>query len=630
MIARKLRPIINFQTMNKHFSLFITCIFLLGMNPSLAYANSTQQQTATTINKSHAIAMHGDIKYPETFKHFDYAEPQAIKGGKLKLASQGTFDTLNGFIAKGTAADQLGLNYDSLTVASSDEAFTQYGLVAKRIIWPSDRSYVEYQLRPEAAFHDGHPITAEDIKFSFELLMDKGHPYFQSSYDAVDSVSIINAHHVRFNFKNNDNAELPLIIGQLPILPAHATNTEDFDKSSLSVPLGSGPYKISQVEPGKRLVFSRVEDYWAKDLAVNKGRYNYNEIQVDYYRDATVMLEALKAGEYDFRYERVSKLWATAYEGQAINDGKLLKKQIPHQNPVGMQAFLMNLRNPLFSDIRVRKALNYAFDFEWTNQQLFYNAYKRSYSFFSNSELASRDLPSDAELKLLNPLRKDLPETVFKQAFTLPVTKGDGRNRLQLRKAKQLLESAGWTVKNNLLVNAQGEQFKFEFLTFDPAFERIINPFIKGLAKLGIQASIRKVEVSQYINRLRKFDYDVITSSYPQSLSPGIEQHGFWHSSQADITASRNLLGIKSPAIDALVSHVAQAKSRDALVTASRALDRALLHNWYVIPQWYIDSHRIAHWDKFATPKTAPPYDSAFSATLMTWWIDSQKADALR
>ena len=605
------------------YSLCLTIVFAVNHSPSSLASEKK-------LNESHAIAMHGDIKYEENFEHFDYTDPKAIKGGKIRLASQGTFDSLNPFIAKGTAADHLGLLYDTLTTASQDEPFTQYGLIAEKIIWPNSRDFVEYKLNPKARFSDGKAITAKDVKFTFELLMQKASPLYKTLYQDVSAVKIIDKHHIRFEFKNTKNQELVLIVGQLPVLPSHSTNPEAFAETSLNVPVSSGPYFVEKLEPGKRINFKLNERYWAKDLNVNKGRYNFAEIQVDYYRDSTVMLEALKAGEYDFRYENVSKLWATAYNGTALASGKLKKQLIPHQNPTGMQAFLMNQRNPLFKDIRVRKALNYVFDFEWTNKQLFYGAYKRTNSFFSNSELAAIGLPSEAELALLKPLEDALPASVFTEAFSLPKTQGDGRNRQQLRQAKLLLESAGWTVKNNQLINARGDVFKFEFLTYDPAFERIINPFIKGLKRLGIQASIHKVEVSQYINKLREFDYDIVTYSYGQSLSPGIEQKQFWHSSTADMKAGRNFLGLRNSAIDELVDHVIQAHTREELVTATKALDRALLHNWYVIPQWYIDSHRIAYWDKFAMPKSSPPYDGRFSGTLHTWWIDSNKAKTLR
>ncbi|NRB41367.1 MAG: ABC transporter substrate-binding protein [Pseudomonadales bacterium] len=571
-------------------------------------------------HQSHAIAMHGEAQYAADFKHFNYNNPSAPKGGKLKLGGLGGFDSLNPFIAKGNVADDIGLIYDTLTVASADEPFTRYGLVAKTIIWPDDRSWVAFELNPKAQFHDGKPITSADVKFSFELLMKHGNPMYKTLYADVKTVKIINKQRIRFEFINGENKELALIVGELPILAKHYWEKHDFNETSMQIPLGSGPYQIEQALAGKTLKLKRVDDYWAKDLAVNKGHYNFDLIQYDYYRDSTILLEALKAGEIDFRLEYSSKEWATAYTSPAIKSGALIKREVPHHNPAGMQGFVLNLRNPLFQDIRVRKALNLAFDFEWLNKNLFYNAYTRSPSFFTNSELAATGLPSAEELTLLNPLKDVLPPETFTLPPYQPVTKGTGRNRQQLKQAKKLLEASGWKVKNNVLTDGSGNIFEIEFLVFQPSFERIINPYIKSLALLGIKASMRKVEISQYINRLRAYEFDVVTSRIMQSLSPGTEQIQFWHSESADIPAGRNLSGIKNPAIDTLVEHIVKAKKREDLVIATRALDRALLHNWYMIPQWYINSHRIAYWDKFEQPAVNPKYDSVFKTNLLSWW----------
>ena len=610
------------KPLNSSLTQFITLSFILSFSVSAFAINFSHDV------HSYGIAMHGKLKYPQNFTHFDYVNPQAPKGGTLKLAEQGTFDSLNDFIAKGNAAN-IGLIYDSLMISSGDEAFSQYGLVAKSVRYGIDRSWIEYQLRSDARFHDGKKITADDIKFSFELIVEKGHPSYKTQYSDVKSVSVITPERIRFEFKNGNNKELVLLTGQLPILPKHATNSKTFAKTSLNIPLGSGPYKISRIDAGKSLRFERVDNYWAKDLPVNIGRYNFNNIQYDYYRDSTVMLEALKAGEYDVRRENVSRLWATAYTGKAIDEGRLITENIRHSNPQGMQGFAINNRKTKFQDVRVRKALNLAFDFEWTNSSLFYNAYIRTNSYFSNSELAAIDLPSPAELLLLEPLKQHLPPEVFTTAFQNPKTKGNGNNRRQLRQAKKLLLDAGWKVRDGVLKNAQGLAFNFEILIYDTAFERIINPYIKNLAKLGITASIRKVEISQFIHRMRQFDFDLLVSSFGQSLSPGTEQIQYWHSTQADVPASRNLMGIKSIAIDQLIHHVVTAGSREALITASKALDRALLHSYYMVPQWYIDSHRIAYWNKFGRPAIAPKYDATFNGNLMTWWQDADKEKAL-
>lgn len=576
-------------------------------------------------HQSHAIAMHGEPQLPADFKHFDYVRPDAPKGGTLRLALQGNYDSLNQFIAKGNAADHLNLIYDTLTTASGDEAFTEYGLLAERIEWPDDRSWVKYTLRSNARFHDGHPITADDVVFTFNLLMEHGSPAFKSYYREVSKVSKLSIHEVRFDFSGSSNRELALIVGQLPVLPAHYWKTRDFSQGSMDFPLGSGPYRITAADPGKSIRFERVADYWGKDLPVNRGMYNFDHIQLDYYRDGTVLLEALKAHKYDIRRENIAKQWATGYNGPAISSGKLKTEEIPHSNPAGMQSFVLNLRNPLFSDSRVRKALAYAFDFEWSNNALFYNSYKRSYSFFSNSELAATGLPSGEELKLLNPLKTQIPASVFSEPFTLPQTDGSGNNRAQLRMAKQLLQQAGWQTRNNQLVNADGKVFRFEFLVYDAAFIRIINPYIQNLKRLGIETTIRQVEISQYINQMRNFTFDVASLVYPQSLSPGNEQFDYWHSSSADQEGSRNYGGIKNPAIDKLVEHVINARDRDSLITATRALDRVLLHNWYVIPQFYLNAHRVAYWDKFGKPAQPPKHDYAFTQHIQTWWALPEK-----
>jgi microcin C transport system substrate-binding protein len=597
--------------------LFFILVFLVSAN-TFAYNH-----------KSHAIALHGKPKYKSWFTHFDYTNPKAPKKGSLKLATQGTYDSLNPFIAKGNAANEIGLIYDSLTVQSADEPYTQYGLIARTIEWPDDRTWVKYQLRPEARFHDGKPITALDVKYTFELLMEKGNPVYKTLYADVTEVIVIGTYSIKFKFKHGNNRELILLVGQLPVLPKHFWKDKEFSKSSLEIPLGSSAYKVKSIDVGKNIIFERVKNYWAKNLAVNAGRYNFDELRYDFYRDSTILLEALKAGSYDFRLENVSKQWASGYDGTPIKKGWLKKENIKHENPTGMQCFLLNMRNPLFSDIRVRKALNYAFDYEWTNNTIFYGTYKRNYSYFTNSELASTGLPDADELELLEPLRSQLPGSVFTEPYVLPVTNGSGNNREQLKIAKKLLEEAGWFVKNNVLTNASGEIFAFEFLLYDPSFERIVNPYIKGMKKLGIQASVRRVETSQFINQIRNFEYDIIIHSFRQSTSPGNELMQYWHSSMADVPSSLNIAGIKNPAIDNLIMNVIESEEREELVVATRALDRAMLHNWFVIPQWYIDSHRIAYWDKFSRPDIGPKFDPGYYTALFTWWIDDEKLKQL-
>jgi len=566
---------------------------------------------------SHGIAMHGDLKYPADFTHFDYANPDAPKGGSVTRSALGTFDSFNSFIVKGTEADGLGLIYDSLTTQAQDEPFSEYGLLAKAILLPEDRRWIEFELHPEARFSDGVAVTAADVVYTFTLLREQGSPFYKAYYAGISKVEALNEHRVRFEFGSDDNRELPLIVGQVPILPKHYWEGRDFTAPSLDIPVGSGPYTIEKFDPGRSLTYRRNPDYWGAGLAVNRGLYNFDRITYDYYRDGTVALEAFKAGQYDFREENSAKSWATAYTGTPFDDGRIIKKTLPHQNPTGMQAFVMNTRRPLFSDARVREALAYAFDFEWTNKNLFYGAYTRSHSFFSNSEMAATELPTAAELKILEPIRDQVPPQVFSTVYRAPTSNGDGQIRDQLRRALRLLREAGWRLDDGVLKNAQGETFSFEILLVQKEFERIVAPFIRNLERMGINASIRIVDISQYINRIRQFDFDMIVSGFAESNSPGNEQRDFWHSSMADQPGSRNLIGIKNPAVDYLVEQIIQAPDRAQLVLRTRALDRVLQWNHYVIPQFHISAYRVAYWDKFGMPEQRPKYGLGFE----TWWI---------
>lgn len=593
---------------------------------TLLLASAPARAAQPDVQTTHGLAMSGPPKYPASFKHFDYVNPDAPKGGAVREADIGTFDSFNPFISKGVSAAGLGLIYDSLTEHSADEPFTQYGLVAEKIEVPKDRSWVIFYLNPKAAFHDGRPITAEDVVFTFNLLMTKGSPLYHKYYADVTGVEALGERKVKFTFKNASNPELALIIGQLQVLPKHYWQNRDFSKSGLDIPLGSGPYRIESFKPGHYVVYRRVENYWAKDLPVNRGRYNFDQIRYDYYRDNVVALEAFKAGEYDFRPENTAKAWATDYTGPAFERGWIVKEEIRHQNPQGMQGFFYNTRRPLFADRRVREALGYAFDFEWSNRNLFFGQYKRTTSFFANSELASSGPPSAEELKVLEPFKGQLPEEVFTKAFQPPVTDGSGNLRVNLLKADELLREAGWVVKNRQRVNEKnGQPFEFEILLDSPAFERIVLPFKQNLARLGIEARVRVVDITQYTNRVRTFDFDMVVGVAPESLSPGNEQRNFWDSKSADIPGSRNLAGIKNPAIDALVELIVSAPDRQSLITRTRALDRALLWGFYVIPQWHLSHYRIAYWNKFSRPAAPPKYDLGFD----TWWVDAAKEKKL-
>ncbi|MCI0916938.1 ABC transporter substrate-binding protein [Pseudomonas stutzeri] len=565
----------------------------------------------------HALTLYDEKpKYPADFTHFDYANPDAPKGGTLREAGFGSFDSLNPFINKGVAADDVGLIYDTLTAQSLDEPFTVYGLLAERIEKGPNNQWVRFYLRPEARFHDGEPVKAEDVVFTFETLLAKGAPHYRGYYADVEKAVIEGPRQVRFDFKHAGNRELPLILGQLPVLPKHWWADRDFGAGSMEPPLGSGPYRIERVEPGRTIQYARVEDYWGKDLPVNRGFYNFDRIRFDYYRDNNVALQAFKAGQFDYWLETSAKNWASAYDVDAVKDGRIIKEEIPNLNPQGMQGFVFNTRKKHLQDPRVREALALLFDFEWTNRQLFNGAYTRTVSYFDNSELAASGLPSEGELKLLEPLRGQIPDEVFEKPFKLPHTNADGKIREQQRRAYELLTEAGWKIENDRMVDADGKPVKLEFLLVQADFERVLLPYKRNLAGLGIDLEIRRVDVSQYINRLRSRDYDMIVSGFGQSNSPGNEQREYWHSASADNPGSRNFIGLKDPAIDTLVEKLIAADSREELITRTRALDRVLLWGHYVIPNWHIKTWRVAYWNHLAHPQTTPAYDIG----LMTWW----------
>lgn len=669
--------------------------------------------SAAQAEPRHALTLYGEPpKYPADFKHFDYVNPDAPKGGLLRQESVGGFDSFNPFIPKGNAVGSIGLIYDSLTYHSPDEPFTEYGLLAEKIEQAADNSYVRFHLNPKARFHDGTPVTAEDVIFTFNILLEQGDPMYRHYYADVAKVEAEDRLRVRFDFKHKDNRELPLILGQIQVLPKHwwteldeslassaqplsqmadikvdaddprrlqiiskeakqplpfdlirlnyqrlaADNDSlpngeqlerheqgltltfastvtpeqiaalgdmrllptkrDFASANLDIPLGSGPYRISKVAPGSSVEFERVKDWWAKDLPVSRGLYNFDTIRIDFYRDSQVALEAFKAGQFDVNLEYSAKDWATGYDSPALRDGRFVQEAIPNHNPAGMQGYVFNLRRPVFQDRRVREAISLLFDFEWANKQLFYGAYKRTNSYFANSELAATGLPEEAELKLLEPLRDKLPPEVFTQEFKTPVTDGSGIIREQNRRAYQLLTAAGYRIDNDKMTGPDGKPLVFEFLNFQPNLERVVLPFKRNLASLGIDLQIRRVDVSQYINRLRSRDFDMTSAVWPQSSSPGNEQREFWHSSSADNPGSRNLIGLRDPAIDQLVEGLIRADSRQSLITHARALDRALLWGHYVVPNYYVDTWRVAYWKRFGRPKITPLYDYG----LMTWW----------
>ncbi|MCP4595851.1 extracellular solute-binding protein [Neptuniibacter sp.] len=572
---------------------------------------------ADAVSVSHGIAMHGDLKYAPGFSHFDYVNPDAPKGGKVVRSAIGTYDSFNGFVVKGTAADGLGKIYDSLLARAEDEPFSLYGLLAESLEVPADRSWIIFNLRPEARFSDGNPVTAEDVVFSFDILREKGAPGYKAYYADIEKVEALNSRRVKFTFKHAKNKELALIVGEAAVLPKHYWQDRDFQKPTLDIPVGSGPYIIDSFEAGRSITYRRNPDYWGQSLPVRRGKDNFDLITYDYYRDGTVAMEAFKAGEYDFREENSSKRWATSYTGQAFDDGRILVRELEHENPTGMQAFILNTRREQFADPIVRQALAMAFDFEWTNKNIFYNAYTRTHSFYSNSEMAATELPTEKELEILKPIKDQVPEEVFTKVYRAPETQGDGKIYTELRQAKRLLQTAGWRFKDGKLINDKGEQLTIEMLLYSPAFERVVAPFIRNLERLGIKSNIRLVDVSQYISRLRSFDFDIVVSGFGQSTSPGNEQRNYWHSSGANVEGSRNLIGINNPAVDYLVDQLIQAPDREQLVLRTRALDRVLQWNHYVIPQYHINKYRVAYWDKFVMPDTRPKYSLGFN----TWWF---------
>jgi microcin C transport system substrate-binding protein len=578
------------------------------------------------VQSSHAMTMYDNepVKYQAGFPHFDYVNSDAPKGGSIRLGAVGTFDSFHGFIPKGNAVGTGSV--ETLITSSADEPFTIYGLIAESFEWPEDRSWIIFNLRQQARWHDGMPITADDVVWSFDTLIEKGSPGYRYYYGAVEDAEKLGSHRVRFNFKEAGNRELPMIMGQLPVLPKHYWANRDFSETTLEPPLGSGPYRIKEFEPGRYVIQERVVDYWGKDLAVNVGTNNFDEIRSDFYLDATSLRLALKSGDIDFRSENQSKAWSEDYNVDAVKEGLLNKEMVPHQNPTGMQGFVFNTRREIFKNPQVREALGYAFDFEWSNRTLFNGQYTRTGSFFSNSDQASLDIPKNEELAILEHYRDQLPERVFTNEFILPTTDGTGRPRSNLRVAGRLLEKAGWKTRDLKLVNNEtGEPLKFEILLYSPAFERIVLPFISNLEQLGIDASIRLVDQTQYINRLRAKDFDMVVYTWGQSDTPGNEQRGYWGTNAAGQNGSRNLAGIKDSVIDELIELLVLSDSREELNIRTRALDRVLLWGFYVIPQWHIRADRVLYWDKFSRP------NKPLRTGVMTgrWWYDEAKATAL-
>lgn len=593
---------------------------------ALALTLSAVPALAQDSIKTHALTLGDKPKYGPDFKHLDYVNPDAPKGGTVKYAGLGSFDSFNPFIVGGDPAGLGGL-YETLTTQVDDDSMSEYGLIAESMEVAKDNSWIIFNLRKEARWHDGKPITADDVVFSFDILRKVGAPNYRFYYASVEKAEALDEHRVKFSFSTKDNRELPTIMGQLPVLPKHFWEGKKFDEPSLDEPLGSGPYKLKSFEAGRSVTMERVKDYWGKDLPVNIGTDNYDIVRTDYYRDPTVVLEAFKAGSFDLRAENSAKQWATGYDSPALKDGRFKMVNIENDNPQGMQAFAMNIRKPVFQDPLVRQAMILAFDFEWSNKTLFFGQYKRTRSYFQNSEMEAKGLPSPEELKILEPLRGKIPDEVFTTEYNPPVTDGSGANAENLAKAAQLLDQAGWKLENGKRMK-DGKPFEIEFLLqAGDSFDRIVQPYAKSLERLGIKLTLRAVDTAQYQKRNEDFDYDMISSVFPQSLSPGNEQRDFWGSAAADSQGSRNEIGIKDPVIDALVEKLIAAPTRADLIIYCRALDRILQWRYYVVPSWHLGAFRIAYWDKFGRPDKLP--EPTYGIGLSAWWIDPAKEQAL-
>jgi len=601
---------------------------LAGLAP---FARLTPAFADDDLKFGHAISLFDDVKYPAGFRAYDYVRTDAPKGGRIRMPAYGTFDSLNPYTING---DPAGVAiHDTLMVRSLDEPSTMYGLIAEQIAWPDDKSRVVFKLNPNAKFHDGQPITPDDVIFSLNTL--KANLATQAAYyQNVDKVEQTGDHEVTFVFSQKNNRELPSIVAELPVLPKHWWNApgadgkpRDTNAASLEIPLGSGAYKIKSMTAGSSIVLERVQDYWAKDLPVNVGQNNFDEIQYLYFQSQQVAFEGFKGDQYDYQFETSSKQWATGYDFPAVTDKKVVKESIALKQVHGMQGYVLNLRKPKFQDIRVRQAMNLAFNFEWSNANLFYGIYKRSRSYFNGSDMEATGLPSPEELELLNPLKDRIPAEVFTTEYANPLNTDPGAVRKNLQAAAKLLEAAGWKADTSggkrVLKNDKGELLSVEFSLDSPLFERITLPYQQQLELLGFTVTVRTLDDAQMTQRKQTFDYDVMVNVYGQSLSPGNEQRFFWGSSEADKNGSQNYAGIKNEAIDALIDKLIFVKDRKELITACRALDRVLIWNTYIIPQWFSDSDRIAYWDRFGRPEKTADYELGVPTT---WWFDADKA----
>jgi len=616
-------------------SLGLASLALLGIDtPAIADSDP--------VTRSNAWAILAKPALPPDFPYFPYVNPDAPKGGEVILSAVGTFDNFNPFILRGSATmglmgswvilpggsgsgSSVGHIWESLLTSSADEADAGYGHLAETIELPADKMWVAFTMRAEAKFSDGTPVTAEDVVWTYNTLLEKGRPSFKIQMADVKDVEVDGPRRVVFHFKSNQNRELPLILGGLPILPKHFFDGRDFTKPLTDAPIGSGPYRIASFELGRSITFERRPDWWAANMPTGKGTNNFDRVRIEYFRDSTVAMEAFKAGQIDLRSENISKNWATAYDFPAVSKGLVIKRDFNHHLPTGMQGYVMNTRRPVFANRLVREAMAQVFDFEWENKNLFYSSYTRTLSYFSNSPLASSGIPEGDELKLLEPYRKDLPPELFTEPFKLPVTDGSGNNREQMKRALELLEKAGWKVKDRKLVDANGEQMSFTILLDEPVLERPTLPYVQNLQKIGIDARVRTVDPAQYQHLVDSFDLDMLMMIFPEGEIPGNELRDYFTCAAAKAQGSFNVPGICDPVVDALVEKVITAQDRDTLTIVARALDRVLLWGWYLVPNWDSRVFHVAYWDRFGYP--GKPVREGFN--FDTWWVDPAKAKAL-
>ncbi len=590
--------------------------------PILALVGLLIPSLGTATEFRHGLSMYGDLKYGPSFEHFDYINPGAPKGGRLRQDAAGTYDNLNPHIVKGNAASGLGLIFDTLMVSSEDEPFSEYGLVAESMEVPEDRSYVRFNMNPKARFHDGEPIGVDDVIYSFEVLRDEGLPLYRYYYANVNKIEQTGEDQVTFFFDERNNRELPLILGQLPVLPKHYYEDHEFDQTTLVPPIGSGPYRIGRFEAGKFIEYERVDDYWASEHPVNVGRNNFDVLRYDYFRDRDQAQRTFLAGELDIFRENSSKRWATGYDTPAVHSGDIILEELPSNGTSVMQGYVFNTRRELFQDPRVREAIGLAFDFDWMNTNLFYGQYERANSYFSGSEeFAARALPDEAELRILEPLRGRVPDEVFTTVYEPPTTDGSGGDRTNLRQALQLLREAGYEIQNGVMTHSQtGQRLEFEYLFTQPSSERIASVFKDRLKTIGVIMTLRRVDSAQFVRRLEDFDFDMVTSVWGQSLSPGNEQREFWGSEAADRPGSRNLIGIKDESINSIIETLIAAEDREELAAAARALDRVLLWHHFVVPQFYNQVDRIARWSYIKRPDETP----LRGLDLLSWWSEKR------